>query len=76
MSRSRKRLVAKHLGERLNQPIVVENKAGASGNIGTAEVAMAPPEGYALLLSSGPWSLITGPVWWSTCCAALRAMRR
>jgi tripartite-type tricarboxylate transporter receptor subunit TctC len=51
------RLVAKHLGERLKQPVVVENKAGASGNIGTAEAAKAAPNGYTLLLSSGPFSI-------------------
>jgi tripartite-type tricarboxylate transporter receptor subunit TctC len=51
------RLVAKHLGERLKQPIVVENKAGASGNIGTGEVAKAARDGYTLLLSSGPFSI-------------------
>jgi tripartite-type tricarboxylate transporter receptor subunit TctC len=51
------RLVAKHLGERLKQPIIVDNKAGASGNIGTAEVARAAGDGYTLLLSSGPFSI-------------------
>src|SRR3954451_18031260 len=51
------RLVAKHLGDRLKQPILVDNKAGASGNIGTAEVARAAPDGYTLLLSSGPFSI-------------------
>jgi tripartite-type tricarboxylate transporter receptor subunit TctC len=51
------RIVAKHLGERLKQPVIVDNKAGASGNIGTAEVARAAPDGYTLLLSSGPFSI-------------------
>lgn len=51
------RLVARHLGDRLKQPVVVENKAGASGNIGTAEAAKAAPDGYTILLSSGPFSI-------------------
>lgn len=51
------RLLARHLGDRLKQPIIVDNKAGASGNIGTAEVAKAAPDGYTLLLSSGPFSI-------------------
>ncbi|NML47122.1 tripartite tricarboxylate transporter substrate binding protein [Ramlibacter sp. G-1-2-2] len=51
------RLVAKHLGDRLKQPVLIDNKAGASGNIGTGDVARAAPDGYTLLLSSGPFSI-------------------
>ena len=44
------RLVAEALGKRLGQSLIVENKAGASGNIGTQQVALAPPYGYTIVL--------------------------
>jgi tripartite-type tricarboxylate transporter receptor subunit TctC len=44
------RVLSDRLGARLGQPIVVENRPGASGNLGTAAVAAAAPDGYTLLL--------------------------
>ena len=45
------RNLATELSKSLGQPVVVENKAGANGNIGSAEVAKAAPDGYSLLLT-------------------------
>ena len=42
------RVVARHLADRLGRPVVVENRVGANGNIGTGAVARAAPDGYTL----------------------------
>jgi tripartite-type tricarboxylate transporter receptor subunit TctC len=46
------RLIATHISEPLGQPVVVENKAGAAGAIGSEQVAKAEPDGYTLLMGS------------------------
>ncbi|MCE2948882.1 MAG: Bug family tripartite tricarboxylate transporter substrate binding protein [bacterium] len=46
------RLVAQRLGERLGQPVVVENRTGAAGMIGAATVARAKPDGYTIMMSA------------------------
>lgn len=48
------RILAQALGEGLNQPFVVENRPGASGNIGAAAAAKAAPDGYTFLVSANP----------------------
>ncbi|MGC3986809.1 MAG: tripartite tricarboxylate transporter substrate-binding protein [Pseudorhodoferax sp.] len=47
------RLVAKSLGERLGQPVVADNRAGAGTVVGAVAAANAAPDGYTLLISSG-----------------------
>jgi tripartite-type tricarboxylate transporter receptor subunit TctC len=46
------RLIASPLGDALRTPVIVENRGGAGGNIGTAVVARAAPDGYTFLVCS------------------------
>ena len=51
------RLVGQKLNEMLGQPMVVESRAGAGGNIGTAAVAKSAPDGYTVLLTSSAYAV-------------------
>src|SRR5690554_2817347 len=46
------RIVANDLSKSLGRNVVVENKGGAGGNIGAAEVARAKPDGYTILMGT------------------------
>lgn len=58
------RLIAERLSSRLGQPVVVDNRAGASGTLGTSYAAKQPADGYTLAigapgpLSVGPWTTV------------------
>ena len=51
------RAIGKKLTEAWGQPVIVENRAGAGGMIGTSAVAAAPPDGYTLLLVSSTFTI-------------------
>jgi tripartite-type tricarboxylate transporter receptor subunit TctC len=51
------RLMGQWLSERLGQQFIIENRAGAGGNIGTEAVVKAPPDGYTLLQIATPNAL-------------------
>ena len=46
------RVLAKSMAQQLGQPIVVDNRTGANGNIGLDAVAKSPPDGYTLLVGT------------------------
>lgn len=51
------RVLAQHMGDKLDASIVVENRPGASGTIGAAYVAKAAPDGYTMLYDATPYSI-------------------
>lgn len=54
------RLLAEGLSKRLGQPVIVENRPGASGQLGTNAVAKSPPDGYTMVMgSSEPLGLLS-----------------
>lgn len=57
------RLMAQKLGERFGQPVIVENRAGAGGNIAAEHVARATPDGYTLLVTPMATMLINPAVY-------------
>ena len=59
------RTVAPAFGEALGQQVIVENRAGAGGRIGTEAVAKSTPDGYTLLLGSSG-TVTAGPAVWKT----------
>ena len=58
------RLISTKLGQELGQAVVIDNKPGAGGNLGAAEVARSTPDGYTLLMASPP--LTISPALYST----------
>jgi tripartite-type tricarboxylate transporter receptor subunit TctC len=56
------RIVAQPLAERLRQPVVIENRVGASGNLGAEATARAAPDGYTIGLATSTTHVITPAV--------------
>ena len=51
------RLLGPRLSQELGQPVIIDNKPGAGGNLGAAEAARAQPDGYTLLMASPPLTI-------------------
>ena len=57
------RIIGQKLGEKWGQPVVIENRAGAGGNVGTEVVATSPADGYTLLMSYVGTQAINGSLY-------------
>jgi tripartite-type tricarboxylate transporter receptor subunit TctC len=53
------RIVAQKLGEAVGQPMVIENRAGASGTLGVDAAVKSAPDGYTLLMTTGDFATVT-----------------
>ena len=54
------RIVAQKLGENIGQQVVIDNRAGAGGNLGAELAAKAPPDGYTLFMGTPAHAINTG----------------
>ncbi len=52
------RLIGERLRERLGQPLIIDNRAGAGGSIGLRAAVQAPPDGYTLVLTSSSMAIL------------------
>src|SRR5690348_16095775 len=58
------RLIAEQMAPKLGQPVIVENRPGASASVGAGQVAHAQPDGYTILVGTATLianTLVTGP---------------
>jgi len=53
------RTLGDELSKKVGQPVVIENRTGATGTIGAAAVAKSPPDGYTLLMTSTSFAIST-----------------
>jgi tripartite-type tricarboxylate transporter receptor subunit TctC len=51
------RLIGERLAQELGQPVVIDNKPGAGGNLGASDAARSVPDGYTLLMASPPLTI-------------------
>lgn len=52
------RIIAEELKEKLGQPFIIDNRAGAVGTIATNVVAKSPPDGYTLVMTIGAYTIV------------------